>query len=300
MFEPEAILKIIDDNLRQNVIFGDLLTPENKSFLAQNSLIRPADAGQVLCQQDQISKTIFLIVKGEAEVTMTSDGRTTSLGKRGVGDLIGEISGIFMMPPIATVTVTRPAIVLEIPSEAFLSMLETNPYMHDAVVSRCKNRIIETSLRCVPLFRELARPSFTELCSLASLVTVKKGGVIAQEGRTERCMYVVCSGLVRVFISVNGKEITIALRRPGEFFGEHSLFTGEARSASVSALADTQLVVLEGEAFQSFIDYNEETESGLNQEGRQRKKSLDQLRDSLAGRQMAERRMTQVQTMLKS
>lgn len=298
MFEPEAILKIIDDNLKENVIFGDLLNPESKTFLAQNSLIRTTEPGQVLCKQDQIGKAIFLIVSGEVEVSMLTDSGTESLGKRSTGDLIGEISGLFMMPHIATVTVTQPSIILQIPTEAFLSILDTNPYMHEAVIRRCNDRIIETSMRCVPLFRGLDRQAFKELCGLASLVKVKKGEIIAHEGKTERRMYAVCSGIFRVFLTVNGKEVTIDLRSPGDFFGEYSLFTGNARSASVSASSDAYVVVLEGEAFQSFVDYNEETESGLNQEGQQRKQSLDRLRDNLVGRQTAERRMTQIQHVL--
>lgn len=300
MFQPEVILKIIDSHLKKNIIFGDLLTAENKTFLAQNSLIRPVNVGQVLCQQNHIGKTIFVIVKGEVEVTLETIDGPTSLGMRGAGELIGEISGLFMVPHTATVTATQPTIVLEFPTQMFLSLLETNQYMHDTVMSRSKNRIIVTAMRCVPVFRELDRQSFNELCNLASLVEVKKGDVIAREGKTERRMYVVCSGIFRVFITVNGKEITIDLRSPGEFFGEYSLFTGDARSASVAATTDAQLVVLEGEAFQSFIDYNEETESELNEKGMQRKKSLDHLRDNLAGRQTAEQRMTLVQSMLDS
>lgn len=89
MFEPEAILKIIDTHFKKNRIFGDLLTAENKTFLAQNSLIRPIDEGQVLCQQNHIGKTIFIIVKGEVKVTLETIDGPTSLGMRGAGELIG-------------------------------------------------------------------------------------------------------------------------------------------------------------------------------------------------------------------
>ena len=201
------------------------------------------------------------------------------------------------MPHIATVTVTQPSILLEIPSEVFLSMLDANQGMRNTINRRCKERIIENSLRCVPELRKLDQGSFSELCYLSSLLTAKKGAILAQEGKIERSIYVIYSGIVRVFITVNGEEITIAILRPGDYFGEYSCFTGKARTASVSALAYTRLVVLEGEAFQSFVDYYEEVESELNQKGLQRKQLLDRFRDDLISRQTAEQRMTQIQDM---
>lgn len=63
---------------------------------------------------------------------------------------------------------------------------------------------------------------------------------------------------------MDGKQITIALLHPGDYFGEYSLFSGDARSASVSAIADLQLVVLKGESFQDFIDYNQDVGEKIN------------------------------------
>ena len=111
-------------------------------------------------------------------------------------------------------------------------------------------------------------------------------------------MYVICSGTARVYITVNGKEVNIALLHPGDYFGEYSLFTGEARSASVSALTDLQLVELKGESFHSFIDYNEDAEYKISLESFQRQDQLELMRDSLIARQAAERRLSQVQNML--
>ena len=298
MFEPHVILGIIDSAIERNKVFGDLLTPENKTFLVNNSLIRPAETGEVLCHQNQADNTLYLIIDGEVEVSKVTDGRFTLLGILGAGELIGEISVLYMMPRIATVTVTQPSIVLEIPSEVFTSMLRENPDVQNAVLRRCKQRVIETSIRCVPIFNELDGQSFSELCQLSSLAKADQGVVVAHEGQIERSMYVICSGTARVYITVNGKEVNIALLHPGDYFGEYSLFTGEARSASVSALTDLQLVELKGESFHSFIDYNEDAEYKISLESFQRQDQLELMRDSLIARQAAERRLSQVQNML--
>lgn len=298
MNKAEEIYQIIENCLKNNKIFGDLLTPDNISFLLNNSLIYPADPGKILCQQHQIDRTLYLIIKGEVEISAITDERKTILGKLGAGEIIGEISALYMMPRIATVTVIQPSVVLEIPGQVFTSMLRANENVQRAVLSRCKNRIIETSLRCVPVFSDLDNVSMNELSALSTLTYVNKDNVIAHEGQKERSMYVICSGIARVYISMNNREVTIAILNPGDYFGEFSFFTGGARSASVSALTDLQLVVLEGEAFYSFIEYNEDTEYQINLTSCHRQQKLAQMRDTITARQSALKRFDQVLNLL--
>jgi len=301
MFEPEIILGIIENTIQNNSIFGDLLTPENKSYLVQNSLVRSAAQGEILCHQNQTDRAIYFIVKGEVEVASQSQNKTNVLAKLGQGELVGEVSVLFRIPRIATVTVTKPSVVLEIPTEVFADLLHTNRDLQQAVVKRCKNRVIETSLRRVPVFANLDTQSLGELCYLSSLVKAEKNAVIAHEGKIERSMYVICSGIAKVYTTVNGKEITIALLQPGDFFGEHSLFTGAARSASVVALTDVQLVVLEGETFHSFVDYNEDVEYEIGQNSSQRQNELGKKRrDGLRGNNLVEQQFSQVLELLRN
>jgi len=298
MFDPEVILGIVHKTIKNNAVFGDLLSPENKASLINKSLIRTAEVGQILCLQNQYSNTLFLIITGEVEVSTESNEKKTSLGKLGEGELVGEISALFMMPRIATVTVTQPSVILEIPYQVFSEILADSPEIQRTFIKRCKTRIIETTLRCAPIFSQLDRQSFSELCYVSSIVTANKDHVIVREGTREKNMYVIGSGTARVYITIDGKEVTIALLQPGDYFGEYSLFTNNSRCASVSALTDMQLLVLEGEAFESFIEYNEETEEQITQKTLSRKQSLEQMRDNLMARPAMESHLYQIQNRL--
>ena len=90
-----------------------------------------------------------------------------------------------------------------------------------------------------------------------------------------------------------------SLLKPGDYFGEYSFFTGENRRASVSALSDLQLIVLEGEAFHSFIEYNEDVEAQINLNALQRSNSLDHMRHNIAARESAELRLSKMQDRVK-
>ena len=298
MIEPEVILGIVDSSVKRNAVFGDLLTTENKSYLINNSIIHPAETGQVLCRQNDLDNTLFLIVDGEVEVSIETDGNKMSLGKLGSGELVGEIASLLLIPRIATVTVARPSVILEIPYEIFSGIISENMDIKNIIQKRCRDRITETSLRCVPVFNDMDNQSFSELCYISSLKKAYKGDIIANEGKLERQLYVICSGTARVYITIDGVDITIALLRPGDYFGEYSVFNSEDRRASVSALTDLQLIVLEGESFQSFIEYNEDIEEKIKLTSSNRIQSLNQIKDSTAVRQSAESRLNKIQHIL--
>ena len=171
MFDPDAVLEIIDKTLQTNRLLGDLLTPENKSVLMEYSLIRPVQPGDILCEQGKVDNTLYLIVLGEVEVNTLVDSNLMSLARLGTGELTGEISALFSIPRIANVVVTKPSVVLEIPSNVFWNILHTNTFVKDSIVKRCKKRVLETSLRCVPIFSDLDNQSMNELSSLSSLVS---------------------------------------------------------------------------------------------------------------------------------
>jgi CRP-like cAMP-binding protein len=89
MLEPEIILGIIDKQIKNNAIFGDLLSPEDLISLINKSLIRTAEVGQILCQQGQYNDTLFLVIEGEVEISAESDGKETKLATLREGELIG-------------------------------------------------------------------------------------------------------------------------------------------------------------------------------------------------------------------
>ncbi len=298
MLTSDQVLKVVSTVLDQNLILGDLLDAQEKSYIVKNSVVRAVQPGVVLCPENQIGTTVYLLISGEAKVTSHTDGKTLEFGKRVRGDLVGEISMLFLMPRIASVTMTAPGVVLEIPSHVLSSVIDSNPYARDALMRRCMDRVVATALRRVPIFHGLDSQSFQELCDSAILKRYRKGEIVTREGATERSMFVVCRGNVRVFITINGEEVTVDTRNPGDYFGEYSLFTGEPRTASVSAATDLQLVVLEGQAFQAFLDSNVELENLIGREVWQRKQSLTTPRDETVIRQLTVDRMVEIQSLL--
>src|SRR5262249_44033539 len=84
----------------------------------------------------------------------------------------------------------------------------------------------------------------SELSTIASTRSAKKGEVLFREGDPGETLYVVMSGLVRLYKRENGRDLDIAVAGEGQYFGEMSLIDGAARSAAALAVEDAELLLV--------------------------------------------------------
>lgn len=93
-----------------------------------------------------------------------------------------------------------------------------------------------------------------KLARISSIQKFSSDEIFFNEGDPGHEMFVILAGKVNVFInSVDGYPISIAKLKAGDFFGEMSLLEGMPRSASVQALEETQVLVINKDNFQEVI-----------------------------------------------
>lgn len=71
------------------------------------------------------------------------------------------------------------------------------------------------------------------------------GEYIVRQGETGYCMYVIQEGTVEIILEEEGKDILLAKRNAGDFFGEMALFDRDVRSASVRALGPARILTID-------------------------------------------------------
>jgi voltage-gated potassium channel len=103
----------------------------------------------------------------------------------------------------------------------------------------------------VPLFAQLDAASISDLVGILKARTVPAGTVIIRKGEPGDSMYLIASGMVQVDTS----EGKVRLQE-GDFFGEVALLTRERRTATVTTIRSTDLLVLDCDDFHRFIDRN--------------------------------------------
>jgi CRP/FNR family transcriptional regulator len=108
-----------------------------------------------------------------------------------------------------------------------------------------KGRATLELLRRVPLFSDLSEHDLAQVAGVAIPRSFPKGARVFHEGDRSDVCYIVRSGEVRVTREhSDGRVIALATAGPGELFGELAMLDGQARSASVETLDDTELLAL--------------------------------------------------------
>jgi hypothetical protein len=96
----------------------------------------------------------------------------------------------------------------------------------------------------IPLFRGL-RPSQARVAALMGVLkTIAKGQMIVAQGEAADAMYVVIRGRARVSARDDGRINVLGEVGRGDVIGEMGLLRGAPRSADVTALEDTELLVV--------------------------------------------------------
>lgn len=109
----------------------------------------------------------------------------------------------------------------------------------------------EYSLEEIPLFSSLTPAEHKLIDKKARLVEYKRGDIVYEEGTPPDAFYVAISGRFRLFTrsKAGAMEQTLIYFHRGDHFGETSLLTGQAHSATVEAKRDGLVLKLDREDF---------------------------------------------------
>ena len=107
------------------------------------------------------------------------------------------------------------------------------------------------ALDTVGIFSALTGSQRAELLTSAARPLFAAGETIVREGDQGHSMFVIVRGEAAVTLA--GTTGEVARLRDGSFFGEMSLLTGEARTATVTAVTDCDLVEIEAGAFRRVV-----------------------------------------------
>ena len=112
-----------------------------------------------------------------------------------------------------------------------------------------------TFLKGLPLFSGLNEASLQRLARAGKFSTVEKGQFIFFQSDPAEKVYIVRSGLISIVLeSPDGREMVINEMRPGDFFGEVGVLTGQPRSTSSIARTNSTLLSLPRQAFLDILD----------------------------------------------
>ncbi len=105
-------------------------------------------------------------------------------------------------------------------------------------------------LKKIHLFHGLEEDELTAIAGELDEVAVPKDGVIFKQDTKADSFYLIYAGSVRIVRRQNNREIQLARLVREDYFGEMALVEKRRRSATITALADTVLLVLSRQDFE--------------------------------------------------
>jgi serine phosphatase RsbU (regulator of sigma subunit) len=117
--------------------------------------------------------------------------------------------------------------------------------------------MIDTTQILKQTFQGLEGPDLELLRQVVNRRRVPAETVLCREGEIEHEFYVICEGDVVISKRVQDQQKhVLAVKGPGEFFGEMALVENKPRTATVMTLAETDLLVITEEIFDQVLARN--------------------------------------------
>jgi signal transduction histidine kinase len=118
-------------------------------------------------------------------------------------------------------------------------------------------------IRQVPLFADLGLAEAEDLYRSAERIHARPGDRIIEEGAPGDSVFIVLSGELEVTKRDGDRDVPLATRKAGEFIGEMSLLEMAPRTASVRAVADSDLLAIGPAAFRKLLESNPATATAV-------------------------------------
>lgn len=105
----------------------------------------------------------------------------------------------------------------------------------------------------VPLLLKLGTEELSRLAASTRRKSFTSGETVVEIGEPGRSLYVILAGEVQVVYPSPNSDFELARLGPGDFFGEMALLNEKPRSATVRALSDLDVIVLDKEDFRRVV-----------------------------------------------
>lgn len=234
------------DLLRRLPGFGSLSAAVLAALTARLETVRCA-SGSAVVREGEIGDRLYLIVSGQAEVSVQKPSGSVPLALLQDGDWFGEIallSGAHRRE--ATVTALNALELVALPQSAFDEAMAGQPQLRQAWDAAAEEMLRIKFLKQASPFAHLPLTAARALASRLEVCSLPAGATILQAGQPGQECYVIRRGEAAVILDAEGTaERELARLGPGALFGEMALLGDAPRSATVRATADCELLRLD-------------------------------------------------------
>jgi hypothetical protein len=108
-------------------------------------------------------------------------------------------------------------------------------------------------LREIPIFADLSPEDLKRMAEIAREEWYPQDTVIFRQGDEGNMMLVIVAGQLQVLRTMNGREVVLAQRGPGDFVGEMAIIESAPRSATLITKSEARLLSIDADTFRSIL-----------------------------------------------
>ncbi len=162
-----------------------------------------------------------------------------------------------------------------------VNLREITPATQRAEQERKSTEVMDL-MEQVEIFSPLSRDEMKKLIERVGVKTFASGETPVRQGDPGDSFYIIKSGKVDVVVEKSsGGSSLVATLGPGNFFGEMSLLTGAARTATILVKEDAEFIVIDKEGFRSTLANNPSIAESMSHILSERQAGLDAERERL-------------------
>jgi putative peptide zinc metalloprotease protein len=208
-------------------------------------------AGETVIRQGDQGDKFYIIEAGNVTIWQVKpDSEEEFIVKGGPGQYFGEVALVTNAVRNATVRAETPLTLLSLRKQDFDRLVRRYVSLESQMSANVRYSWL---LRGMPIFDELDSRQLDHLAERLESERFNAGEVVVKVGDPGDKFYIVESGELIVIQEKNGEMVEISRRGPGEYVGEIALLQTQARTATLIAAKDTNLLSLKAGHFQELV-----------------------------------------------
>ena len=256
------------DELGRFAMFAQL-SPSDLEAVAGISRALPFDTGQQIITEGAEADTLYLFVKGNAAVKVSSaEGQQVLIDQVGPGELVGWSAVIEPHVYVASAWTTEPSEVIGIPGDELRALAKANSRIGYQVVKgigevmskrfeKAIGRYDVDELRRFKMFADIDRADLDSIAKITSIEHYETGRELTAEGAPAERMYLFVKGRAAVKVrSPEDSQVLIDEIRPGDLLGWSAAMDPYVYTASSWTTEPSEVIVVPGEDLRRLCESN--------------------------------------------
>lgn len=229
------------------------LTDEMRAAVGEALEMVEVPAHEWLFHQGDLGHSMYVLFKGVMRVVReTREGAAIILDMIDPGSAVGELALLTGQPRSAGLQAVTDSALIRIPREVMTDLAEADPALREQIYALAVPRMQNTQMSGV-LGRHFGDLDAETLSFLKQSLTwrhLPSGETLFAQGEEGDSMAIVVNGRLRIMqTGEDGTARILGEAGRGENVGEYTLLTEEPRSATVIAMRDSDVLMLDREGF---------------------------------------------------